>query len=140
MTSTWATRGAASVVLAGLLYALSVIYRNSRVSERRSNDIVTALLLTEGRDSESLDRIIQLLGDILGEFARGFSIGEVFVGHVGGDDFIVVLPMEMVESLAETVHTLFHASIEPFYSPEEWERGTVKIVNRQGLPICLARR
>ena len=78
------------------------------------------------------DHVILLLGEIPESFTRRYSPGEIFVGHVGGDDFVVILPFSEVQALSEAVHSDFDESSRLFYTAEELARGTVRVRNRQG--------
>ena len=78
------------------------------------------------------DHVIELLADLLRVFARRFDPGEVFLGHVGGDDFVVILPIDAVEALAEHVDQRFTEATQLLYSPEEWQRGYYEANNRAG--------
>ncbi|WP_113907684.1 GGDEF domain-containing protein [Aliidiomarina celeris] len=62
------------------------------------------------------DRIIQWFAQLLYEV---FSPNEHFVGHVGGDDFIVVIhDQEHFESLLDTLKNQFQRDIVNFYRAE----------------------
>ncbi|MEE8142364.1 MAG: response regulator [Planctomycetota bacterium] len=86
-------------------------------------------------DKHGFDRgdvVLQLLGDLLGEFSRNYPPGEVFVGHVGGDDFVVILPLGEVQRLADRMHISFCAATRMFYSPEEVKSGVTRVKDRLG--------
>jgi diguanylate cyclase (GGDEF)-like protein len=55
-----------------------------------------------------------------------------FVGHIGGDDFIVVTTPARVEMLCKTVLKEFDAKMPSFYSPEDYQRGHVEAKDRRG--------
>ncbi|MFZ3588163.1 GGDEF domain-containing protein [Bacillus sp. DJP31] len=56
-----------------------------------------------------------------------------FVGHIGGDDFISIIPHYDYEEICERVLSDFNASIKDFYSREDFERGFVRTKNRSGI-------
>ncbi|MCA8959835.1 MAG: response regulator [Planctomycetes bacterium] len=78
------------------------------------------------------DHVIELLADILRAYACRFEPGQVFLGHVGGDDFVVILPIDAVEGLAEYLDQRFTEATELLYSPDEWQRGYYEAHNRSG--------
>jgi hypothetical protein len=56
----------------------------------------------------------------------------IFVGHVGGDDFIVVTRPEYAENLSQDILQQFDTMILEYYSPEDRARGYIEVVDRQG--------
>lgn len=56
-----------------------------------------------------------------------------FLGHMGGDKFVVVTEPGRVEAITSTAQHLFSEKRDAFYSPSEREQGFVATVNRQGL-------
>lgn len=55
-----------------------------------------------------------------------------FVGHIGGDDFIVVTEMERAPLISQELIRLFDSRIPSHYEPEERERGYIVSADRQG--------
>ena len=43
------------------------------------------------------DRVIRILAKILHDVVKGMCHEDGFVGHIGGDDFIFIIPMAAVE-------------------------------------------
>ncbi len=58
--------------------------------------------------------------------------GECFVGHVGGDDFIVVLPPELEEVFARQFLDDFDRIMPTYYSKADREAGFIRVENRRG--------
>jgi GGDEF domain-containing protein len=58
--------------------------------------------------------------------------GEAFVGHVGGDDFVLIVSPDKATDVAEAVVSRFDAEIPVLYDPEDRERGYVEVANRRG--------
>src|SRR5262249_29534905 len=51
------------------------------------------------------DRVIRILAKILHDVVKGLCLDDGFVGHIGGDDFIFIIPVEAVpESCTEIVN------------------------------------
>ena len=65
-------------------------------------------------------------------YARTLPFEEVFVSHVGGDDFILLVPFERVPEMADSIHSAFSKGIEQFYEPEQLARKKVEIIDRSG--------
>jgi diguanylate cyclase (GGDEF)-like protein len=63
-----------------------------------------------------------------------FTVGgpETFVGHVGGDDFVVVTTPEHAERIAGQVVERFDQEAPELYDQEDRDRGFIDAVNRKG--------
>jgi diguanylate cyclase (GGDEF)-like protein len=55
-----------------------------------------------------------------------------FVGHIGGDDFVVLTTPEQAEALCQRVIAAFDAKSPDFYSAEDRERGFITTQDRRG--------
>lgn len=55
-----------------------------------------------------------------------------FVGHVGGDDFVVMTTPDKADAIAKTVIDLFEKNAEKLFEQEDLERGYLKIRRRSG--------
>ncbi|MEX2421189.1 MAG: response regulator, partial [Actinomycetota bacterium] len=79
------------------------------------------------------DRLIQATARTLQDAVVEFAGADGFVGHVGGDDFIAVVPPEVAEDLAKRVVEAFDAQVPEFYEPEDVERGYIQVEDRKGV-------
>ena len=77
------------------------------------------------------DRVIAHLAELLSQ-----TVGEVgdntFIGHVGGDDFVVLAPGARAEELAKEIISRFDASVPALYDAEDRTRGWVEAPDRRG--------
>ncbi len=80
---------------------------------------------------EEGDRVIRGLARVLVDRVRDGSAD--FVGHIGGDDFIVLTTPEKMESVAKTICAGFDAVVPSFYNEKDRARGFVVATDRQGL-------
>jgi len=55
------------------------------------------------------------------------------VGHIGGDDFIVVTTPQEVDAFCHGVIKQFDAGIADYYSAEDRDRGHIEAEDRQGV-------
>jgi len=79
------------------------------------------------------DVAIQALARILME--EGQRHGErSFVGHIGGDDFVMLTEPELAEKVGKGVLAAFDRAVPTFYDPEDLERGYVEVQNRLHIP------
>lgn len=77
------------------------------------------------------DRVIKATGRLLLALAREGG-AEDFVGHIGGDDFIVLSKPERMEALAKRVIKEFDAMVPGFYKEEDRKRRKIVSTDRQG--------
>jgi EAL domain-containing protein (putative c-di-GMP-specific phosphodiesterase class I)/GGDEF domain-containing protein len=78
------------------------------------------------------DDIIRAMSDILMHHVQP-DID--FIGHIGGDDFIIVSPrVDDYEGICEGILTEFRKEIGRFYLPEDRLRRGIQAVNREGGP------
>ncbi len=56
-----------------------------------------------------------------------------FVGHIGGDDFIFIIPMEKVDIVCKNIISTFDRMIFIKYKPEDRERGWIQVPDRRGV-------
>jgi diguanylate cyclase (GGDEF)-like protein len=80
------------------------------------------------------DRMIQATGRILQDAVVEHSGSEGFVGHVGGDDFAVVVPPDVAEDIADCILARFDRHVSAFYEQTDLAHGYVEVEDRKGLP------
>ena len=68
------------------------------------------------------DRIIFLLSRILSDVTKGLC-RDGFVGHIGGDDFIMVLPLEHVQAVCSAIVSVFDNLIVYQYNEQDRRAG-----------------
>ncbi len=77
------------------------------------------------------DEAIQLLSRILSESVYRCGDPDGFVGHIGGDDFVVLCGCESSESLGESIIEWFNTAANDLYDSEDRSRGYVEVLNRR---------
>ncbi|MFT7052519.1 MAG: diguanylate cyclase (GGDEF)-like protein [Psychromonas sp.] len=70
----------------------------------------------------------QVFQDVVGEL----NIKDAFIGHIGGDDFVLIVPSELTQTVAEKIILRFDQGVIKFYSSEDAEAKCIHSVNRQG--------
>jgi DNA-binding response OmpR family regulator len=78
------------------------------------------------------DKVIRFTASTLVEAARRTGDPECFIGHVGGDDFIMVMDPAFVEQFCKEVAERFDDGILDFYDPADALRGYVEVIDRRG--------
>ena len=78
------------------------------------------------------DEVIRLCARCFVEGAESLGIGDVFVGHIGGDDFVAVIEPEISESFCKEVIERFDDGILDLYDTADALRGYIEVIDRRG--------
>jgi GGDEF domain-containing protein len=78
------------------------------------------------------DDAILYTRDCLMAVAKRKEMNNIFVGHEGGDDFIVICDFQYWEEYAKLFITLFDRGIYQFYNSVDARNGFIESVNRKG--------
>ncbi len=78
------------------------------------------------------DQAIQTTAALIEEVAREVTGGDAFIGHVGGDDFVLIVPTAKATDAAEAIVKRFDQEVPALYDPDDRERGYVEVANRRG--------
>lgn len=78
------------------------------------------------------DDLLLVLAGVLQEAAGQVGEPAAFVGHVGGDDFVVVCTPEQAEPLCRRVIETFDAAVPAHYDPSDRDRGWLEVTDRRG--------
>jgi diguanylate cyclase (GGDEF)-like protein len=60
------------------------------------------------------------------------GLQDVFVGHIGGDDFVLIADPKSAEALGRRLVDVFDEQIRPFYSAEDLQQGFIVGRDRKG--------
>jgi diguanylate cyclase (GGDEF)-like protein len=78
------------------------------------------------------DRAIQALARLVTETVHEVAGPAGFVGHVGGDDFVVLVDPDQAELVAKTLCERFDEQARALYDAADAERGSIEVRDRQG--------
>lgn len=78
------------------------------------------------------DRVIRILATLLHDVVRGICHDDGFVGHIGGDDFIFIIPRSRVEEVCTEIIAVFDTLIVYQYSEQDRRTGYFFGKDRQG--------
>ena len=81
---------------------------------------------------ENGDMIIKLLADILRRHVPDFE----FIGHVGGDDFVVIINSIVDSEYFSSIINDFEKEVLAFYTKEALLKGCINSINRSGNMEC----
>jgi GGDEF domain-containing protein len=77
------------------------------------------------------DEAIQTLARIILDSVQKLGGPGDFVGHIGGDDFVVLTEPPRAEAVAEQIIAGFNEAVQRLYDDEDRERGYVEVPNRR---------
>jgi len=77
------------------------------------------------------DVAIRRIAELMIEVVEKDGHAENFLGHVGGDDFVVLTTPDLAETLAEQIKASFDEVTPELYELEDREKGFVKVRNRR---------
>ena len=78
------------------------------------------------------DEALKLTARLIVSGVSSGSPGDYFAGHVGGDDFIFIVPASCVKDICERFIKNFDALIASLYDDEERRQGFIRSTNRKG--------
>jgi diguanylate cyclase (GGDEF)-like protein len=78
--------------------------------------------------------LIELMAQIAADCLREEGAPDDFLGHIGGDDFMIVTTPDRVVPLCEGVMRRWDAESRALYAPADLTRGTLEAQDRQGRP------
>lgn len=79
------------------------------------------------------DEIIKFTADTIIRCVHEYATNDTFIGHIGGDDFIAILPTVDCEEVCETIIANFDAHVINFFTEEDREKGYIEVENRKGV-------
>lgn len=80
------------------------------------------------------DEMIRTLARVLEEAAGEVDI-DTFLGHVGGDDFVILTQADAAEQIAQRVCRGFDRAVPALYDPDDLDRGYIEVTDRRGRAV-----
>ncbi|MDP8216964.1 MAG: response regulator [Candidatus Kaelpia imicola] len=81
---------------------------------------------------EKGDRIIQETARVLIETVDEIGQKNDFIGHVGGDDFVIIADAERAKEISKSVIKKFDSKIPRYYPKKDREKGYIESKDRKG--------
>ncbi|MCM8795733.1 MAG: response regulator [Candidatus Omnitrophica bacterium] len=78
------------------------------------------------------DEVIRETARILLKVTQKFGNPDDFLGHIGGDDFVIVTTPNIVDDLCQKIISEFKKIVPSFYSETDQKKGYILARNRQG--------
>ncbi len=79
------------------------------------------------------DEVIKETARILIKAVQEFGNPDDFIGHIGGDDFVVVTTPQMADKICSTIIESFDKSVSSFYNETDRKNGYIISRDRQGV-------
>jgi len=78
------------------------------------------------------DDVIRLISKVISDSVRRLGNANDFIGHIGGDDFVVMTSPDRADDIADDIVREFDAGSKELYDPVDLERGYIEIESRNG--------
>jgi GGDEF domain-containing protein/CHASE3 domain sensor protein len=78
--------------------------------------------------------VIKWIGNVLAEIKKELGTADDFLGHIGGDDFVLICSPERVHELCSRIVQEFDKGIVNFYDPEDLKKGFIVSIDRNDKP------
>ncbi len=79
--------------------------------------------------------VIKALGNIIEKTVKKYGREEDFIGHIGGDDFVIITVPERYPRICSEIISEFDRTIVNFYDPEDRRLGYIMGKTRQGVEM-----
>jgi GGDEF domain-containing protein len=79
--------------------------------------------------------VIQATASIISEAVAKYGTEEDFIGHIGGDDYVLITTPDLYPRICQAVIDTFDKTIPGFYDEEDRQRGHIVGENRQGQKV-----
>ncbi|MDD5748394.1 MAG: response regulator [Actinomycetota bacterium] len=113
----------------------------SALLEKLKNNVKFALLYVDLDDFKAYNdyygyhrgsEVIRMTGFILREAVAAYGNEDDFIGHVGGDDFIILTKIENAEQISKEIIHLFDLRIVEYYDQQDLRKGYIISNDRRG--------
>jgi len=79
--------------------------------------------------------VIKMTAKVIENAVKTIGLPDDFIGHVGGDDFVVITTPSRMREISMEITEKFDQSIPEFYDPLDRERGYIHGKTRQGVEM-----
>jgi GGDEF domain-containing protein len=77
--------------------------------------------------------VLKFLARVIYDTVMEYGSSNDFIGHVGGDDFALILNgYENVTKIGEKIVQVFESSLPDFYKKKDYDNGFISVLNRKG--------
>lgn len=79
------------------------------------------------------DQIIEFTAETIMKTIQNSELEETFIGHIGGDDFVAIIPGIHCEKLCQTILAYFDTHVGRYFTDKDLEQGYIEVANRKGI-------
>jgi GGDEF domain-containing protein len=80
------------------------------------------------------DEIIKLTAKIITKNMHSLEKSDVFIGHIGGDDFVAIVDESVdPDKICQDIIAEFDGEISKYFNDDDIERGYIEVCNRKGV-------
>ena len=79
------------------------------------------------------DEIIKFTADTIMKCVHSYIPTNAFIGHIGGDDFVAIVPTLNCDEICENIIANFDAHVTKFFTEDDQEKGYIEVANRKGV-------
>lgn len=77
--------------------------------------------------------VIKEVANLLQDYIRDTQVKDIFLGHIGGDDYVIIGNPDAIQAICEKMVADFEDRIHSFYGPEDAQNRYFIGKNRQGI-------
>ena len=79
------------------------------------------------------DNIIEFTAQTITKCVHELFEEDSFIGHIGGDDFVAIIPTEEVDEICQEIIATFDQNVTRFFTEQDIEKGYIEVANRKGI-------
>ena len=79
------------------------------------------------------DEIIEYTAETITKVIHKNYSENTFVGHIGGDDFVGIIPEIHCEKICQEIIANFDSQVNKFFTQSDIEKGYIEVANRRGI-------
>ena len=79
------------------------------------------------------DEIIEFTAETIINSIHREVLENTFVGHIGGDDFVAIVPGTNCEKLCQNILAHFDQNVKRYFTEGDLEKGYIEVANRKGI-------
>lgn len=79
------------------------------------------------------DEIIEFTAETIIKCVHESGMEDTFIGHIGGDDFVALIPGNICEKLCQNILAYFDKNVERYFTEKDLEKGYIEVANRKGI-------
>lgn len=79
------------------------------------------------------DEVIKYTAKVILKVMHKYELEDTFVGHIGGDDFIAIIPKTDYDEICQDILLNFDEGIKKYFTEDDIEKGYLEVANRRGI-------